>query len=367
MARAAAWRIAVAMGLGLTLAKLALAGPVLAASPFSEDSVRAEVARQTPSFWTIEAIALEPVESTTGNAGFSVRLRLAKATYVVDSVEGPYTFVQLVTEAGVEKSLIGVAKTKDGGLTVELQDAAILDSVGEVVEGLPGKVIITGSEEAQKLRARLDADFKQRLADEQAHRQREEALLAQRQATDQAESERLGRERQSIEARTAQIKDLRAKLMGAERAARIAAYEAVLGGDDPGLRQFAVETALQSRDPILTNLALRDWITRHKTIPVLLYATKEDPNSETVLRNLGPLTVEVESFSNANGTFQGKMGAAGYSVAAPSAATGTLAQTDLTVNTFGCILTLRLTEHRTLDGLYRCQTLPTLVARVTVD
>ncbi|HYG89550.1 MAG TPA: hypothetical protein VD978_25215 [Azospirillum sp.] len=360
-------RMAVALGLGLMLA-----GPVLAASPLSDDAVRAEVARQVPPSWKVEAVVLESAESAAGPVRLSVRLTLAKTTYVVDSREGPYAFVRPVAESGLEKVLTGTAttaKAKDGSVAVkvELQNVEVLDSVGKPTEELPGKAVVVGSEDAQKLRVQLDAEARQRLADEQARRQREEELLAQQQAAAQIEAQRLERERQLVEARTDQINDLRAKLLGGERAARIAAYEAVLGGNDPALRQLAIEAALQSRDPVLANLALKDWIARHKTIPVLLYATKEDPNSDTVLRNLGPLTIEVESFSGVNGTLQAKMGAPGYSIAAPSAAAGTLAQTDLTVNTFGCVLNLRLTEHRTLDGLYRCQTLPTLVARITVD
>lgn len=367
MTRRAAWLMAAALGIGLSPAE-----PALAAGPVPDDALRAEVARHVPPSWKVEAVALEPAESAAGPYRLTARMKLTRQTYVVDGREGPYAFVRPVAEPGLEKVLTGTAttvKAKDGTLTVkmELQNAEVLDSVGKPAEELPGKPVVAGSEDAQKLRAELDAEARQRIADEQALRQREEELLTQQQATAQAEAERRAAERKQIETRTGQINEVRARLLAGERAQRVAVYEAVLGGNDPALRQIAVEAALQSRDPVLANLALKDWIARHKTIQVQLYATKEDSNSETVLRNLGPLAIEVESFSGANGTLQAKMGAPGYSVATPSAAAGTLAQTELTVNTFGCALTLRLTEHRTLDGIYRCQTLPALVARVTVD
>ena len=376
MARPAAWRMAAALSVGLTLAGPSLAAEspptsVPAATPLA-DAVRHEVARQVPQSWRVEGVTLEPPESAAGPVRIAARLTLAKPTYVVDSRDGPYAFIRPVAEAGLEKVLTGIAtpsKAKDGRIAVklELQNTEVLDSVGRPVEELPGKAVVAGSEEADKLRAQLDIEAKQRLADEQARRQREETLLAEQQAASQVEAERLTGEREAVEARTAMIAEVRNRLMTGERPARIAVYEAVLGGNDLALRQIAVEAALQSRDPVLSNLAMKDWIARHKTIPVLLYATKEDPHSDAVLRNLGPLTIEVESFTGVNGTLQGKMGAPGYTIAAPSAAVGTLAQTELTVNTYGCTLMLRLTEHRTLDGLYRCQTLPTLVARITVD
>ncbi|PWC56046.1 hypothetical protein [Azospirillum sp. TSO22-1] len=380
MARPAAWRMTapwvVALGIGLTLAGPSQGAdpapaPTPAASPLA-DTVRHEVARQVPPSWRVDAVMLEPPESATGPLRVAARLKLAKPTYVVDGRDGPYAFVLPVAEAGAEKVLTGIAttaKARDGSLAVklELQNPEVLDSLGKPAEELPGKVVVVGSEEAKAVRAKLDAEAKQRLADEQARRQREEELLTEQRAVAEAETERLAGERQAVEARAALIGEVRNRLLSGDRGTRVAVYEAVLGGNDPALRQFAVEAALQSRDPVLANLALKDWIARRKTIPVLLYATKEDPNSDTVLRNLGPLTIEVEGFAAVNGALQGKMGAPGYTIAAPAVAVGTLAQTELTVNTYGCSLTLRLTEHRTLDGLYRCQTLPTLVARVTLD
>ena len=248
-----------------------------------------------------------------------------------------------------------------------MQNPEVLEGIGKPLDELPGRPVLAGSDEARRLRDQFAREAEERIADEQDRHRREQERLAQQAAIEKAETERQDRERRQIEARTAQITDLRAKLLGGDRAARIAVYEAALGGNDPALRQTAIESALQSRDPVLANLALKDWIARRKALPVQLYATKEDGNSETVLNNLGPLTLEIESFNAVNGALAGRMGAPGYSIAKPSAAVGSLAQTELTVNAYGCGLTLRLTEHQTMDGLFRCQTLPTLIARITVD
>lgn len=174
-------------------------------------------------------------------------------------------------------------------------------------------------------------------------------------------------QRRAVDARSRQINDLRTRLSAGERAQRVATYEAALGGNDVALRQIAMEAALQGRDPILANLALRDWLSRRRTVPVQLFATKEEPASETVLRNIGPLTLELEAFNATSGAFTGTLGAPGYDVTQPSPVIGALARTELTANARGCALTLRLTEHQTMDGLLRCQTLPALIARVTVD
>lgn len=172
---------------------------------------------------------------------------------------------------------------------------------------------------------------------------------------------------QAQEMRRRRLDNLRAALTGNDRSNRLAAWQTAAESDDPAARRLAMEAALDSRDPALGNLALRDWLSRRQNIPVLLYATKEDPGSVAVLQNLGPLTLKLESFAPANGEVVANMGAPGYDVTRASTAVGALAQTSLTLNAYGCQLALQLTEHRTLDGLYRCKSLPALVARVVLD
>lgn len=172
---------------------------------------------------------------------------------------------------------------------------------------------------------------------------------------------------QAQETEQRRLDNLRAALTGNDRSSRLAAWRVATDSDDPVARRLAMEAALDSRDPALGNLALRDWLSRRQNIPVLLYATKEDPGSVTVLQNLGPLTLKLESFAPASGEVVANMGAPGYDIARASTAVGALAQTTLTLNAYGCQLALQLTEHRTLDGLYRCKSLPALVARVVLD
>lgn len=375
--RPAGWRFAVALAAGLPSA-------AAFAAEFPADQIRTEVARLVPPPWAVVEITVDPMpvpapdgkpQSRNGDSRVAARigakLTLPKPTYLIDSREGPFTFIRPATAPNLEKTLTAtaVATRSANGWTarIELQNPEVLEGVGKPADELPGLTVLSGSDNARAAREQLDRDARQRVAEEQARRRREEELLAEQAATAKAEADRLEATRRQLEARAAQVADLRAKLLGADRPARIAAYEAALGGNDPALRQMAVEAALQSRDPVLANLALKDWIVRRKALPVQLYATKEDGNSETVLNNLGPLTLEIESFNPVTGALAGRLGAPGYSIAKPSAAVGALAQTELAVNGYGCALTLRLTEHRTMDGLFRCQTLPTLIARVTVD
>ncbi len=382
MVRPAALGIAVTLMAGLL--------PVLPAraSDLPIDRIRAEVSRLVPPLWSVEEVTAEPAPAPAPALGpdgrsaakvadsrtmvrIGVRLRLAKPTYSVESRDGDVTFIHPVADAGLEKTLTATALATLGAngwsARIELRNPEVLEGIGQPLEELPGRPVLVGSAEANRLRDQIARQAEARAAEEDARRRREEDLLARQAAASKAEEERAAAERRQADARAARIADLRARILGADRPARIAAYEAALGGNDPALRQIAVEAALQSRDPVLGNLALKDWIARRKAVPVQLYATKEDPHSETVLNNLGPLTLEIDSFNPVNGALAGRLGAPGYSIAKPSASIGALAQTTLTVNAYGCALSLRLTEQQTMDGLFRCQTLPALIARVVVD
>lgn len=411
MVQPARWRFAAALAAGLLCAgPAAAADPAAepAASPASEppadpaptptpgdglvnaaaaERIRAEAARLVPAPWRVLDVAIEPLRLPTlpGDAESRVlpsasrvtarvaaRVALGEPTFLVDSREGPVTFVRPAADPSLEKTLTATAvatRNAAGAWTVRLDpnNPEVFDGVGRPAAELPGRVIPIGSEEERRLRAEIAEQARRRVAEEEARLQREQELLARQSAAAKLEAERLENERRLVEARAAQITDLRSKLAGEDRSARLAAYEAALGGNDAALRQVAVEAALRSRDPVLANLALKDWLARKRQIPVQLFATKEDRNSETVLHNLGPLTIEVESFNRVGGAVTGRMGAPGYNIAMPSAAVGALAQTELALNSYGCALNLRLTEHQTLDGLFRCQTLPPLIARVTLD
>lgn len=163
------------------------------------------------------------------------------------------------------------------------------------------------------------------------------------------------------------IDKTRGMIAGSDRAARIAAYETARRSGEDALRRAAVDAALESRDPTLAALVVRDWLARTTLAPVLLYAVREEQGSPAYLQNLGPLTFRPTSFDPATGAVTAQLSAPGYDMTRDAVAAGTLAGATLTVNTFGCQLALQLTGHRTLDGLYRCRTLPTLVARIVLD
>jgi hypothetical protein len=381
---AATLALALMVGGAAAVMSAALAIPPAHAAEISaEEAIRNDLARLVPPLWRLDSVTVDvapppPTSSKDGKtadqratAKLTLGLTLGKPTYLIDSREGPVTFLRPVAAEGLEKTLNAkaVATRSATGWTVRFtpQNPEVLDGLGKPADEWPGQPVVLGTDEAKTLREQIDRDAQQRTADEAARRNRDEEWLVQHDAAAKIAAERAEKERQTAEARAAQITELRAKLLGADRAVKIAAYEAALGGNDPALRQMANEAALQSRDPLLGNLALKDWIARRRAIPVQLFATKEDANSEAVLQNLGPFTVEIDSFTPVNGAIAGRMGAPGYSIAKMSTIIGSLAQTELTLSSYGCALSLRLSEHQTLDGLLRCQTLPTLIARITLD
>lgn len=354
------WLLALALPLGLGAAGPAPAqetvpDAVTAPPPVSADAVRQDVARRIPDPWTVEEVTIRPAGPDGTATAVFVRVRLSQPTFALERQTGEVAFLRPVADAGTEKVLIGTVSA-GAGLAVTFDNADVLDSLGRPASQLPGRTVVAGTPEATALAEQMAAA---------AARKRE----ADEQTTDTAlaETERMAQQMRLIEARTRQMDTVRARLQGGEAAARLAAFEAAVGGDDIPLRQFALETAFAGRDPSLLNLALRDWLGRKRSVPVQLYATREEPASENVLRNLGPLTLEIQAFNAVSGNLTGRLGAPGYNITMPSAASGYLAQNELMVNSFGCTLTLRLTEHRTFDGLYRCQTLPALVARIVLD
>lgn len=378
MARPAAWRLAAAALAIAASAPLAAgagtndpAGPT--AEPPPTDLVRQEVARQAGRLWRVESVELAPAAAEGGGARrFTARLSLTEPTFTVVGRDGPFTLVAPVAERGMEKILLGTVRAgraADGSWTLSLDPAngEVLESLGRPQAELPGRPLLAGSEEARALAGRRQAEAEAGLAEEQARRRRAEALLAERSAAEKAEAERAAADARAVAARTRQIAEFRNRLAATDRSAVLAAFDAAIGGNDMPLRQLALEAALRSPDPIVANVALRDWLARRKDLPVQLYATREDQTSEQVLRNLGPLTLSLDAFNPASGAMTGTLGAPGYSIARPSAATGTLAGRELTVHSYGCSLTLRLTEHASLDGLYRCQSLPALIARIALD
>jgi hypothetical protein len=358
MARPGGWWAAKAAVAGWVLlsAGAVLAGPV-------EDAVRVELLRHVPGFWRIDKVTAEPVFG--GRARFEARLKLDTDTYLADGRAGPVTFVRKGASSGTEKVVFGtVAELKAGTGKAFRVDAAgiadLLEPLGKPMDALPGRPVLAEGEEGKAARAAAEAEDAKRLEAEKARAARQAAADTATAAADEAE-------RKAVEARSRRLSAFTDKLASRDAAERIAAFETALAGEDAALRRLAVTTALQGRDPVLASMALRDRLVRHKTVPVQLFATREDRNSETVLANLGPLILTVDAVDAATGNLTGSMGAAGYGVTQTSSAAGTVTAGELIVNTYGCSLLLRLTDGRSLDGLYRCQTLPVLAARVALD
>lgn len=337
----------------------------LGATPL-DDRVRGEIARRLPGWWRIERIQITAPDALAGlDAGASSRVeaevRLTTPTFLVEFRAGPDTLVRRAGEPGAVKLLTGEAKApRKGAIEVTLDDApAVWESLGKPETALPGRVLPIDGAEGRALVAALPERERERA-------RAAESVTAAVAAADAAEAKAQETIGAAIDARGKRLSDLIARLGSRDRAERLAATREAAADPDPTRRALAIDTALRSRDPIEAGAALRDWLTRRRTIPVLLYPVKEEPDSAAVARNIGPLTLTISSIDESGG-IGGSLSAPGYGVTRDATAGGGLTRTDLSIVTYGCALTLRLTELPSLDGVYRCQTLPPLAARVTLD
>ncbi|MEI7609679.1 MAG: hypothetical protein WCJ64_20050 [Rhodospirillaceae bacterium] len=366
----------------MVLALLSLAGPAFAQSAPPLDVQRDQLTRELPPLWKLETFSPGPPQAATGAdkdspdkpvvQTFTAVVSLTVSTFTVDSQRGPYTLLRPVAEQGLRKTLSGLIKSskRDGGgwtVRVGVQNIYVLDNIGQPADRFQGRTAVLGSPEAAKLTTELDQTAKQQTEADAQRQRRQQEQLDQQLSVVKAEAQRIAADHALIDQRAAALAGVKRQLMEGERPARLAAFEAAMKSDDVSVRAMALSAALTGRDAIVANLALRHILAGKKSLPVQLFATREVKESETVLNNLGPLTLTIDRFDPATGTLEGKMGAPGYSIAAPGAAFGSLAQTELAVNTYGCSLQLRLSEVETLDGIFRCQTLPTLIARITLD
>ncbi len=354
----------------------------LAASPAdtapANDGLKERFQQQLPPLWHLDSFTVTP-RSDAGKSGddqtliqsFTATVSLTVATYTIDSQRGPFTLVRLVADQGTRKTLSGLIKSvrQDGGWTSRfgIQNGYATDRIGQPIDRFPGRTVVVGTPEATRLLAELDQAAKDQAEVDAARLRHQQEVRDQQLAEIKAGAERIATDRAVIDQRVAQLTDVRRQILEGERSARIAALEAVLNGKDASQRAMAFAAAFSGRDPVVANLALRVFFAQKKTLPIQLFATRENKDSEAVLNNMGPLTLTIEHFDPLIGNLEGKLGAPGYSITLPGAAFGSLAQTELTLNTFGCSLLLRLTEFETMDGVWRCQTLPPLIARITLD
>lgn len=368
--------------LALWAAGAVLAGPAWAQAMPPLDVQRDQLGRELPPLWKLETFSPGPPQAAAGAdkdapdrpvvQSFTAVVSLTASTFTVDSQRGPYTLLRPVAEQGLRKTLSGLIKSsrrEGGGWTVRVgvQNIYVLDNIGQPVDRFQGRTAVLGSPEAAKLTSELEQTAKQQNEADAQRQRRQQEQLDQQLSVVKAEAQRIAADHALIDQRAAALAAVKRQLMEGERPARIAAFEAAMKSDDVSVRAMALSSALSGRDAMVANLALRQFLAGKKSLPVQLFATREVKESETVLNNLGPLTLSIDRFDSATGNLEGKMGAPGYSIALPGSASGYLAQTELTVNTYGCSLQLRLSEVETLDGIFRCQTLPTLIARITLD
>jgi len=329
-----------------------------------DDSIRVEISRRVPGWWRVERVTIgKPrgiaAEEPGAASRFEAEARLIAPTFTPELRVGAETLARRVGEPGTVKLLTGEVKVpRGGGIEVTL-DASLLDSLGKPETALPGRVVAVDGETGRALVVSISER-------ERARERAADELRAIVSAAETAETKAADTVKAAIDARAKRLTELTDRLNSRDRAERLAAYAEANADPDPTRRSLVSETALKSRDPVLAGAAARDWLTRHKTIPVLLYAVKEEPDSDAVSRNIGPLKLSIGEI-DASGGITGTLSAPGYGVTRDGAAGGLLTRTDLSVVTFGCALNLRLTEQRTLDGVYRCQTLPPLAARVVLD
>lgn len=240
--------------------------------------------------------------------------------------------------------------------------------------------------EAEALRAAAEAG---RLAE--ARRAAAEVLeaAARREAEAQASAQRI-----AVEARTAQIAELRGQFRAEDRNLRIASIERAMRSEDPAVRALGTEAALTSADGALLSLGLRLFFQHTREVAVSFFVPATQPPSDGQLTispgalatAVGGTVVSIREFDAASG---GLTGTARLGRDAATAS-GTLSRSELTITLVPttrdrevagqggvshCTLTLRLTELQTLDGLMACQIdrrwdsrgrLPVLLARIAL-
>ena len=365
------------VALAVALAGTGLATPAGAQATPPLDIQRDQLARELPPLWRLETFSPGSAQAADGAdqavvQAFTAVVSLTTSTFTVDSQSGPYTLLRPVAEQGTRKTLSGLIKSTrrdDGGWAVRVgvQNIYVLDNIGQPADRFQGRTAIVGSPEAARLKTELEQTAKQQSEADAQRQRRQQEQLDQQLSVVKAEAQRIAADHALIDQRAAALASVKRQMIEGERPARIAAFEAAMKSDDVSVRAMALSAALTGHDTVVANLALRQILAGRKTLPVQLFATRENKDSETVLANIGPLTLAIDRFDSVTGNIEGKMGAPGYSITTPGSAAGALAQTELTVNTYGCSLQLRLSEVETLDGVFRCQTLTPLIARITLD
>ncbi len=365
---------AVPFGVGMALLCL-----VVASASAAEPDWRRAVQQALPSLWQLESLASRTPADASDDAGagesfvrFTAPVALTEATFTVVRRQGPFTIVRPVAQAGLRKIVTGRLRGAGNGgndapWAVDFDNPDVLAHIGLPLTVIPGRPLVLGSAEgeAELAALRTEAEASRRAA--AVERQRLEAQLAQERAAAEAEAAVVDARRRAVAARAEALAALYRQFGSAEHAERRAALEAGMAGSDPAVRAAAFEAAYTGDDAVAANLALRLFLNSRAVVPISLFATRDNPQSGRVLGNLGALTLTIDGFDPVGGSLSGRLGAPGFTVTRESSVVGSLARTQLTLATHACTLTLRLSPWQTLDGIYRCQTLPTLIARIALE
>lgn len=225
--------------------------------------------------------------------------------------------------------------------------------------------------EAEKRAEEEKRAAEQRLAAEaaKAEQAEQEAELQKRAAAARREAEeaRIAEENAIREARAKQLEQVMQVLSSASnRAEAIAAMELVLENDDPTVRRLAFEAGMSSSDPGIVAMALLHWLSSRKemTIPVqtfLIQGSRDyrKPNGAHLI---------VNSVDISTGRFAGQLVIPG--LRGGGNGQGLINQNEITfITSDSGQMSLRLTEHRTLDGTLNLGTwaVSPYIARIIID
>ncbi|MCB4821560.1 hypothetical protein [Roseicella aerolata] len=328
---------------------------------------------------------------------------------------------------------LAISTRRDGRweTRITLEPDSALAVPGLPAAALPGRVVMLGSEEEARLRAaRAAADeaghaaalaaqrraaalaTEQGVAEAEAAARRqaaaarvlaEEARAAEARRQEAEEARRLAEARRDaaealeaavlreaaaqrmvIEARARQIAELRTRFAG-DRNTRLAALDQAMRSGDPAIRALGFEAALASQDAAAIGLALRLTLVQKPELQVVTFAPAVvgpgQGNPQEVVASLSGFAIVLEDINPATGSFTGMARLGGGT----ARATGALGRSEMTVALRpagpgqpllvggvaqeACSLALRLSEVRTLDGLFGCtaKETPRLIARIALD
>lgn len=364
------------------------------------------------------------------NSRFTATATLKETLYFVDGRDGPIAFLRRVAAPGLEKPLTGLVRSVLRCPTwvsaFQLDLPGILETGGAPLAAFPGRVIVRGSEDERDHNDRREAEAVEQHKAEVARLARDEELkalqraaglaalehqrvvmaaeLSQREEAQAAvirrevrlsmlreqeelaaqeehanlkaaeaealrrlEEARFAAEQEAAARRARQLDALKESAASPDRAVRVAAIETALASADPATRMLAAEAAVASRDPAIANLALREFLSRRRLLPIALFPMADDPRSVEALGRLGSVFLETGRFDPEKGSLVARLGAPASSLIPPADAVGILALGELTVASPVCTLMLRLSGHQTLDGMLRCLQQPVLNARITLN